>query len=64
VDTELAQAILQANPSFESDPTRHAQDHCLEVQIPFLQRALPGTPIVPILIGYPLEENAPPWWKP
>lgn len=57
VDTELAQAILQANPALESDPARHARDHCLEVQVPFLQRALPGTPIVPILIGYPYPEN-------
>jgi len=58
VHTELAEAILQANPEFERDPARHAQDHSLEVQIPFLQRALPGTPIVPILIGYPYPENA------
>ena len=58
VDQELAQAILQANPAFESDPARHSQDHCLEVQLPFLQRALPGTPIVPILIGYPDPQNA------
>lgn len=59
VDAALAQAILEANPAFESDPARHAQDHNLEVQVPFLQRALPGVPIVPILIGYPLPENAP-----
>lgn len=57
VDAELALAILQANPSFESDPARHVRDHCLEVQLPFLQRALPDTPIVPILIGYPYPEN-------
>ncbi len=59
VDAALAQAILRANTAFESDPARHARDHNLEVQIPFLQRALPDTPIVPILIGYPLPENAP-----
>lgn len=58
VDQELAQAILSRNPAFESDPALHAQDHCLEVQVPFLQRTLPGTPIVPILIGYPDPENA------
>jgi AmmeMemoRadiSam system protein B len=57
VDQELAQAILQANPTFESDPARHAQEHSLELQLPFLQRALPGAPIVPILIGYPDPEN-------
>jgi AmmeMemoRadiSam system protein B len=57
VDADLAEAILRANPTFESDPARHARDHCLEVQLPFLQQALPDTPIVPILIGYPYPEN-------
>ncbi len=58
VDAELAQAILEADPSFQSDPQLHALEHSLEVQLPFLQRVLPGTPIVPILIGMPTQENA------
>ncbi|MBN1484339.1 MAG: AmmeMemoRadiSam system protein B [Chloroflexia bacterium] len=57
VDTELAQAILRANPAFVDDPELHAQEHSLEVQLPFLQRVLPGTPIVPIMIGRPTPEN-------
>jgi hypothetical protein len=58
VDAELARAILEADPSFQSDPQLHALEHSLEVQLPFLQRVLPDTPIVPILIGMPTRENA------
>lgn len=57
VHTELAQAILRAEPSFTDNPAFQAQEHALEVQLPFLQRVLPGTPIVPILIGRPTSQN-------
>ena len=57
VQAELARAILAAEPSFQEDPALHSQEHSLEVQLPFLQRALPGTPIVPILIGRPTTRN-------
>jgi AmmeMemoRadiSam system protein B len=57
IEEELAGAILQADASFHDDPELHAHDHALEVQLPFLQRVLPGTPIVPILIGRPTVEN-------
>lgn len=57
VDEELAQAILRANAEFRDEPGLHAKEHSLEVQLPFLQRALPDTPIVPILIGRPTLEN-------
>jgi AmmeMemoRadiSam system protein B len=57
VDTELTQAILQANPSFDDNPYWHSKEHSLEVELPFLQRVLPGTPIVPILIGQPTPQN-------
>lgn len=29
----------------------HAQEHCLEVHVPFLQRALPHATLVPLLVG-------------
>jgi AmmeMemoRadiSam system protein B len=29
----------------------HAQEHSLEVQLPFLQRVLPGIPVVPLVVG-------------
>lgn len=57
VATELAQALLQANPDFLDDPALHSQEHSLEVQIPFLQQVLPDTPIVPVMMGWPSREN-------
>lgn len=57
VEQELAQAILEAGPGFSDDPGLHAYEHALEVQLPFLQRILPDTPIVPIIIGWPSPEN-------
>lgn len=32
-------------------PDAHAAEHSLEVQLPFLQRVLPGTPVVPLAVG-------------
>ncbi|MBS0392998.1 MAG: AmmeMemoRadiSam system protein B [Proteobacteria bacterium] len=29
----------------------HAREHSLEVQLPFLQRIVPGAPVVPVLVG-------------
>lgn len=58
VHAVLAQALLQAAPALQSDPELQRLEHSLEVQLPFLQRVLPGTPIVPILIGQPTRENS------
>jgi AmmeMemoRadiSam system protein B len=33
-------------------PQAHAREHSLEMQLPFLHRLFPGTPIVPLLMGY------------
>ena len=45
-------AILRQNALIEARPTWHAEEHCLEIQLPFLQRALkPGWRLVPILVG-------------
>jgi MEMO1 family protein len=34
-----------------ADDAPHAPEHSLEVQVPFLQRVLPGVPIVPVVAG-------------
>jgi AmmeMemoRadiSam system protein B len=33
-------------------PAPHRREHSLEMQLPFLRRLLPDTPIVPLLMGY------------
>jgi hypothetical protein len=58
IDVPLVQKILQAAPVFKPDHSVHLGEHSLEVQVPFLQRILPGVPIVPIAIGRPTLENA------
>ncbi len=44
----LARTLLRS-PGFESVPEAHHLEHCLEVQLPFLQVMLKGFEIVPIL---------------
>ena len=51
IDEEVAQAILDADPVVFDDPDVHRDEHSLEMQMPFLQRVLPGLRIVPLLMG-------------
>ncbi len=51
VDKGLAAAIADASDAFRYEPRAHAQEHSLEVQVPFLQRALADFRIVPIIMG-------------
>ncbi len=52
VDTETAQKLTEADGVFRYRPEAHAQEHCLEVQLPFLQRRFKEVPpIVPIIIS-------------
>ncbi len=52
VDEETAARIAKAS-GFSYAPQAHAEEHSVEVQVPFIQRALPGAKIVPIVMGYP-----------
>jgi len=59
IDAALAQQILTAGRgTFTTDRSIHLDEHSLEVEVPFIQRVLPGVPIVPISIGRPTLENA------
>lgn len=50
LDRELAESILKiGGEGYGTRPQAHAQEHCLEIQLPFLQTVLPGAKIVPIL---------------
>jgi AmmeMemoRadiSam system protein B/AmmeMemoRadiSam system protein A len=51
VDAELARAISKAS-GFGFRPEAFAEEHSVEVQIPFIQKVLPGARIVPIVMGY------------
>ena len=52
VDHETAINLTKADSVFSYRRSAHAQEHCLEVQLPFLQRRLGDVPpIVPIIIS-------------
>ncbi len=42
---------LRADPDFRGPASAHGPEHSLEVELPFLQVAVPGAKIVPILVG-------------
>ena len=52
VDRETARQLIAADSVFFYRPEAHDREHCLEVQLPFLQRHLDEVPpIVPIIIS-------------
>ena len=51
VDRAAADALLAAAPFVSRDEV-HRREHCIEIQLPFLQQVLePGFAIVPMLVG-------------
>lgn len=51
VDRELAQELMNADDLIRFLPDRHAGEHSLEVQLPFLQTVLEDFKILPVLTG-------------
>ena len=56
VDEELASSIAKAS-GFSYVAEAQAKEHSVEVQVPFIQKALPDARIVPIVLGYPTRRN-------
>lgn len=48
---EDARATLVERGLAAVDDDAHALEHSLEVQLPFLQRVLPGAPVLPVAVG-------------
>ncbi len=51
VDEPAAAALLAADHDCTSDPEPHEREHSIEVQVPFLQVAFPGLPLLPVIVG-------------
>lgn len=51
LDRLLAQKIACACPLLQEDAVAHRNEHSLEVQLPFLQRLVPSSTFVPIVIA-------------
>jgi AmmeMemoRadiSam system protein B/AmmeMemoRadiSam system protein A len=51
VDSAIAKRLIDENDAIEFHSQVHVPEHCLENQIPFLQRTLSKFKIVPIIMG-------------
>jgi MEMO1 family protein len=51
VDKKLGQEIAEGSPLFHYVPNGHAQEHALEIQLPFLQEVLKNFWLVPVIQG-------------
>ncbi|MBI4655170.1 MAG: AmmeMemoRadiSam system protein B [Elusimicrobia bacterium] len=52
IDEKLAEALIKESPLFEDNAPAHAREHCLEVQLPFLQKKLKNDfRILPIVLN-------------
>lgn len=52
VDVDTAKKLIETDSVFSYQPKAHDREHCLEVQLPFLQRRFDDVPpIVPIIIS-------------
>jgi MEMO1 family protein len=52
IDEALGEEVRAASPIVRALPEVHGREHSLEMQLPFIRRLLPGTPIVPMLMGH------------
>jgi len=54
IDTETVARLLEKGKGvIAADEAPFAQEHSLEVQLPFIQKTLPQARIVPIMVGHP-----------
>ncbi|MBM4318467.1 MAG: AmmeMemoRadiSam system protein B [Deltaproteobacteria bacterium] len=48
---DLARQLISGSSVVRGDMRLFAEEHSLEVQLPFLQRVLPGVPVLPLVLG-------------
>jgi AmmeMemoRadiSam system protein B/AmmeMemoRadiSam system protein A len=53
IDEELAGRLIEADDDFVFEKRVHEREHSVEVQVPFVQRLFPATPIVTAIVGSP-----------
>ena len=57
INNEFRAALLRQSPSIQLSEAGHRAEHCLEVQLPFLQRVLGDFSIVPMIVGNQTKEH-------
>ena len=58
VDRETVDRLAGEDPCFAMDDIPHLEEHCLEVQLPFVQTLFPEALLVPVLMGRPTARLA------
>jgi len=58
IATEVVDAIVHFGSLAREHASAHVREHSLEMQLPFLGRLAPHTPIVPLLMGYQTRATA------
>ncbi len=53
IDRELAAELVALDEAFTFKPVVHRMEHSVEVQVPFVQIALPDVKILPAVVGQP-----------
>lgn len=53
IDDKAASDLMKEDNDVISNPTVHAKEHSIEVQIPFTKYLFPDTKILPIIVGEP-----------
>ncbi|HTP58893.1 MAG TPA: AmmeMemoRadiSam system protein B [Spirochaetia bacterium] len=51
VDERVTSLLLHQDSSFSRNDIFHLEEHCIEVQLPFVARVFPDALVVPILVG-------------
>jgi AmmeMemoRadiSam system protein B len=51
IATAVVEDMVTRSPLYTYTPQAHAPEHCLEVEVPFLQMTLPDFQLVPMLFG-------------
>jgi AmmeMemoRadiSam system protein B len=57
VAEDVAGSLADQTPIITESPALHGPEHSLEMQLPFLRRVLPATPIVPMIMGFQSEST-------
>ncbi len=58
VDQDLASSVVALGGPFRAFHAAHSREHSIEVQLPFIARACPATPVVPLLISFDSTRDA------
>ncbi len=58
VNLEFAEKLISRSDSITHHEDAHLSEHSIEVQLPFLQRCVPGARIVSVLLGVQSFDNA------